>query len=320
MMAAIAGWYPDPEIPGQLRWWDGNQWTDHRSAMPVAAVQPAPQPTAAAWYGAAAYPPPRPERPRKSRGWLWLVGAVAIVALVLGTVFATGHLTFTSAKSTKPSSSPTPEGSADLAPQLPRIAAFGNPQAPAGMTEPGGATAPVIGETTNAGQALESYAGLSKIPLSIPACSALMFNAPVTASDVGSVDPVLLFPDYHSVDGASTLAVQGGVRQYTSPAAAAKSFGAMEKLHQKCSDGYSNPFGHVSVNKVSGEWPGSVSDGWDQVVPDTGLIEKMQAVNLLSGSLIVRVVCDSTGDSNVLDGECTDWTSALQHSLVTAAS
>ncbi|HET6663462.1 MAG TPA: DUF2510 domain-containing protein [Acidimicrobiales bacterium] len=31
---AIAGWYPDPQQPGLLRWWDGSAWTDDRTASP----------------------------------------------------------------------------------------------------------------------------------------------------------------------------------------------------------------------------------------------------------------------------------------------
>ena len=31
-----AGWYPDPEQAGQLRYWDGGRWTEHRSPDPGA--------------------------------------------------------------------------------------------------------------------------------------------------------------------------------------------------------------------------------------------------------------------------------------------
>ena len=33
----LAGWYPDPEIPTQVRYWDGEQWTEHVAAIATAA-------------------------------------------------------------------------------------------------------------------------------------------------------------------------------------------------------------------------------------------------------------------------------------------
>jgi hypothetical protein len=39
-----AGWFPDPEQPGQFRYWDGDQWTEHRAPMQAKAQQSAPPP------------------------------------------------------------------------------------------------------------------------------------------------------------------------------------------------------------------------------------------------------------------------------------
>lgn len=46
VMSPAAGWYPDPEQAGQLRYWDGTAWTTHRS--PAQAQQPATAPPAPA--------------------------------------------------------------------------------------------------------------------------------------------------------------------------------------------------------------------------------------------------------------------------------
>ena len=39
-MSTPADWYPDPDVPGGLRYWDGSAWTEHRH-MPEPANLPA---------------------------------------------------------------------------------------------------------------------------------------------------------------------------------------------------------------------------------------------------------------------------------------
>jgi uncharacterized protein len=39
---AAAGWYPDPQVPGQQRYWDGSNWTDQKAPYAAQATARAP--------------------------------------------------------------------------------------------------------------------------------------------------------------------------------------------------------------------------------------------------------------------------------------
>jgi len=77
---APAGWYDDGQHPGQQRYWDGEQWTEHFHP-PVINQQPAP-------------PAPGTAGSRPRRYWAWLAPLLVVVVagatlggLALGGVF-----------------------------------------------------------------------------------------------------------------------------------------------------------------------------------------------------------------------------------------
>lgn len=74
MEGTPAGWYDDPEQPGQQRYWDGTAWTENRA--PTTAPTPAP-PSAPA-------PPPATAPPASSSNRVvWIIVAVLGVIAVL---------------------------------------------------------------------------------------------------------------------------------------------------------------------------------------------------------------------------------------------
>ena len=42
------GWYPDPQLPASVRWWDGTAWTEHRAPVWQPPIGPAAGPGYAA--------------------------------------------------------------------------------------------------------------------------------------------------------------------------------------------------------------------------------------------------------------------------------
>ena len=65
-MDVVAGWYPDPESgePEQLRYWDGERWTEHRyQEGSTASVLPEGE-WPEGWY-----PDPESEEPNHLRYW-----------------------------------------------------------------------------------------------------------------------------------------------------------------------------------------------------------------------------------------------------------
>lgn len=70
-----AAWYDDPEDATQYRYWDGNQWTEHRS--PKQAPPPA---------GSPSEPPPGSPSPTTKKPWWkrwWGIAIIAFIALTI---------------------------------------------------------------------------------------------------------------------------------------------------------------------------------------------------------------------------------------------
>ncbi len=78
-----AGWKDDPEDAAQLRYWDGNAWTEHRSPK-AGAAQPGATQSAGAQPATASVMAQGATAPKKSGAPWWLVAVIGVVTLFIG--------------------------------------------------------------------------------------------------------------------------------------------------------------------------------------------------------------------------------------------
>lgn len=84
-MTTPAGWYPDPESTDQQRYWDGEQWTEHRAPLSGAAASADPSGATSPYASTEAIHDPMAPAPSTAKGSSRgkLLGGVAAGALVI---------------------------------------------------------------------------------------------------------------------------------------------------------------------------------------------------------------------------------------------
>lgn len=67
-MTTPAAWYPDPQVPGQKRWWDGQRWTEHTNGDTV--------------HAARGQAPALAPGVKTGTAWIWLIVLLPILSFI----------------------------------------------------------------------------------------------------------------------------------------------------------------------------------------------------------------------------------------------
>ncbi|WP_263117871.1 Ltp family lipoprotein [Cellulomonas fimi] len=166
MSTPTPGWYPDPQTPAQLRWWDGTRWTEHSRPLPNGGP-PAPSPGPAraqvtqAAQGSTApsssvpsqgptpalavQEDPAAKKPWFRRTWVLVTAGVVVFLVVFGAVAGLGDSGDEAAPGGTPAASTVAEESASDRIEVPDVGGMSLADAVAAL-EAVGLTSDTIGD------------------------------------------------------------------------------------------------------------------------------------------------------------------------------
>lgn len=257
-MSAEPGWFPDPNVPGQLRRWDGTQWTPE--------VQPA--------------EPPAPTLPVQGRKRAVLPLVIGGVVGALGLAAAAVILAFVLGNDPEPRFAPdvvaqleriTPEGAEQMIPESEAFSMFGG----------------FGGEAASVQEQNEAlYPEISP-----SACLPLVTLEPVLASDVRLGGQVTSLGDFVS-EVAPGVSASAYARVFPDADAAKVHLSEMTSILQTCRDGYSvSPWTSEVVAPSPGGTEAVPATAWTDSGSGATTGYYTQGIDLRRGNLVVRVMC-----------------------------
>jgi Protein of unknown function (DUF2510) len=335
VVTAAAGWYTDPEQQGQLRWWNGAAWTEHRSpaltppqvavvaAAPVAApivVQLAPPEFAQQQASTQSHPfagaataalatratPATPARTSVERATKrgeardWVLASVAVIVMVLligATTVGTDPTAVGSPASGTGQSGATPPATPPTMPNeaMPEMTGFGGVR----TVSPGDATS-TADDTWRLDFSHYSAEQMDSV------CSPLAFGDPVNGSYRDSVDPMLTLPNLVSPSGQTSMS--GGVQAFPSVADVDAYTSGVRALVTRCGgDGFTVGDGRDTVTPVTTPAGQNATLSWEQNVRTSTRTYSVVTTEWVHGTTVTRGWCYRVTESDDPAGICAQW-------------
>jgi hypothetical protein len=303
MVDAVPGWYDDPENPGQLRWWNGVSWTEHRAAAPTLT------PASASTSLAPAATPATTSRPGSK-----LLAITLVSILVAGFVFATIAVINESASQARaipvpaPSVTPSLPGAPVPAPTMPTVTMPGMPGEFQLVSRGGNENFEISEWTSESAQFRKQHMDAR--------CAPLAFDAPIGGGSRDSWDPTLTLPNYLSHSGGTTLS--GGMAQFPTQTGALNYTTHLRALLTSCRGGFADGNGTDTVTIDAANYPTVSTLAWTQVITTSTQSYTVHSIDMRKGSTIAREYCyqlSGTTDSPELCGQWSQEVVAVMNGL-----